>query len=559
MKDKWRNLIKFQHLRKEEAAKVPYKAAVRAAKGAARGGDGASEGGKGVAVKPGVKAPSAGGKKGASGGAKKTTTVSRDALSKARGGTHASDASAAMSAKEKLKAKFGRGQDEGDEDGEGYEALGGSTHAVRPTEVRFDPEVDALLAKLKAKRSGMVNEVELAEQELARMKTVVEQAEAVYSSARARVHEVLVGEQGKDDYDEDDDDGEVHETDWDKYLHFGEHETDDEEDEEVARAAEAAAEAHAAVMRATSKRPAEKKPSEKKPHAEDEDATDHEGESDEEVEDANDSDEEIEEGDEDEDLDEEERIARMANAVLAEAGLPPMHEIEHVLLTELKKLETANAAVVHARLALEAVDAEFAEALVSAHNLAARAQAAATFDADEDEFDLEDDEELDEEEEEDFTPAPKAKAKPKPKSTAQNNDSNDAAGGGRVVEDRRYGIYDARRYRSEAENDAEAAAAAAKGSRAPTTATKRKAPGTDLKKSAKVIKTESELWYEQPKASNATARLPSQATGGRGRGSASSADGLTWRRKRTATRVTIGRPVAGPTSWAAIGQHIIKE
>ena len=557
MKDKWRNLIKFQHLRKEEAAKVPYKAAVRAAKGAGKGGDGAVGGGKGgVAAKPGVKAPSAGGKgagakKGAGGGAKKTTTVSRDALSKGKGG---SDASAAMSAKEKLKATFGRGQDDDEDDDEEYETLGGSAPAVRPTEVRFDPEVDASLAKLKAKRAGMVNEVELAEQELAKMKTAVEQAEAVYSSARARVHEVLVGEQGKDDYDEDDEDGDVHEQDWDKYLHFGEHETDDEEDEEVARAAEAAAEAHAAVIRATTKRPSEKKPSEKKPSVEDDDATDHEGDSDEEVEDPNDSDEEIEEEDE-EDLDEEERIARMANAVLAEAGLPPMHEIEHVLLTELKKLEMANAAVVHARLALEAVDAEFAEALVSAHKLAARAQAAAAFDADDDAFDLEDDEELDDEE--DFAPAPKAKAKPKPKSAAHNNDSNDAGGGGRVVEDRRYGIYDARRYRSEAENDAEAAAAA-KGGRSSTTAAKRKAPSVDAKKSAKAIKTESEFWYEQPKASNASTR-PSQASGGRGRGSANSADGLTWRRKRTATRVTIGRPVAGPTSWAAIGQHIIKE
>ena len=34
MKDKWRNLIKFQHLRVDEAAKVPYKAAVKAANAA---------------------------------------------------------------------------------------------------------------------------------------------------------------------------------------------------------------------------------------------------------------------------------------------------------------------------------------------------------------------------------------------------------------------------------------------------------------------------------------------------------------------------------------------
>ena len=40
LKDKWRNLIKFQHLRKDEAAKVPYKSAVRAANAAGKGGGG---------------------------------------------------------------------------------------------------------------------------------------------------------------------------------------------------------------------------------------------------------------------------------------------------------------------------------------------------------------------------------------------------------------------------------------------------------------------------------------------------------------------------------------
>ena len=53
------------------------------------------------------------------------------------------------------------------------------------------------------------------------MKTVVEEAEAVYSSARARVHEVLVGEHGKDDYEAEEGAGPEDETDWDKYLHFG--------------------------------------------------------------------------------------------------------------------------------------------------------------------------------------------------------------------------------------------------------------------------------------------------------------------------------------------------
>ena len=157
---------------------------------------------------------------------------------------------------------------------------------------------------------------------------------------------------------------------------------------------------------------------------------------------------------------------------------------------------------------MEAVDAEFAEALVSAHNNAAanaKATTSAAFDHDDDleksftmdgdededdededdEVDDEDDEEIDEdlvddeEIEEEIRPQPtsKSKAKPKAKSAPSQNDGADAAGG-RVVEDRRYGIYDARRYRSEAENDA-AEAAASKGGKV-SAASKRKAP-TDRK------------------------------------------------------------------------------
>lgn len=565
LKDKWRNLIKFQHLRKDEAAKVPYKAAVRARAGSGKSaGSGANVGGSagrgGSASKSGAKSTAKGGVAGkggaqagkksiGAGGSKKTTKVSRDALSK-KGG-NAGGAASTMSAKEMLKANFGRGHR--DDDAEDDDDDGDVKTDVA---VKYDPELDASLDTLKKKRAGMVNEVENAERELARMKTVVEEAEAVYSSARARVHEVLVGEHGKDDYEAEEGAGPEDETDWDKYLHFGEHETDDEEDEEVARAAEAAAEAHAAVVRATSA----KKPSEKRPRVtgdEDEHATDQDDDSDREVEDPDDSDEEIDE--DDEDLDEEERIARMANAVLAEAGLPPMHEIEHVLLTELKKLEAANAAVVHARLALEAVDAEFHEAVVNAHNAAARAQQAVAFDADEEAFGIDEDDELDDEQQDakESRSAPtKSKAKQKIKSVTQ-TDGTDASGG-RVVEDRRYGIYDARRYRSEAENDAEAAAAA-KSTRVPSTTGKRKNPTMPTPtKGSKSAKKENDIWYELPKpaAMSATGHKEQQHTiTTRKVGS----DGLTWRRKRTATRVTIGRPVAGPTSWAAIGQHIIKE
>ena len=50
-----------------------------------------------------------------------------------------------------------------------------------------------------------------------------------------------------------------------------------------------------------------------------------------------------------------------AQTALARAGLPPMQEIENVLLQELKRLEQANTKLVHARLALEACDSELSE------------------------------------------------------------------------------------------------------------------------------------------------------------------------------------------------------
>jgi hypothetical protein len=189
-------------------------------------------------------------------------------------------------------------------------------------------------------------------------------------------------------------------------------------------------------------------------------------------------------------------------------------------------------------------------------------------DEEDDEVDEDDDEEIDEDlvdddELEDFKPprSSKSKAKPKAKSAGAQNDSADTAGG-RVVEDRRYGIYDARRYRSEAENDA-AEAAASKGGKAPA-ANKRKAPASSsasAPKKKQIVKAEdTEIWYEQPNAakSGATA-MPKKAQEFRAVSQVAPGSIPSWRRKRAATRVTIGRPVAGPTSWAAIGQHIIKE
>jgi hypothetical protein len=187
-------------------------------------------------------------------------------------------------------------------------------------------------------------------------------------------------------------------------------------------------------------------------------------------------------------------------------------------------------------------------------------------DSDEAEGDDDDDEDEEEDDVVDDDEPPRRKnnkARAKAKSTAQ-NDSAEAGGGSRVVEDRRFGIYDARRYRSEAENDAEAAAQAAKSGGKAASGAKRKAPsgGGGNKKTAKTTPSDAdhEIWYEKTsdaKANKAT-RAP-QKKAAASRAPAAPGSMPSWRRKRAATRVTIGRPVAGPTSWAAIGQHIINE
>ena len=668
LKDKWRNLIKFQHLRQDEAAKVPYKSAVRAANasssaGAKTGTKGANANAGGKKAPGGIvakKTAQAGGNKGgkkttpaanatnattttttkggkaagasAAAAAKKTktTAVSRDALKK-KASPVVSAKNATLSAKERLKATYAQqkhasGADGSDEyvggvrraDGDAGARADDSGVVARGPRGKFskakaagkakimnkaDTEATRVVEQLKAKRRDMVNEVEAAERELARMKTVVEEAEAVYSQARARVHDALIGmhhgEHGGDGGDMSDDHDD---TDWDKYLAFGAHESDGEDDDKdavVAEAAQAAAAAHEAITSAKKPKSAASEQRVPVPDIDDDDATDHDDSDDEEI------DEDLVQSDLD-DLDEDERNMLRANEALAAAGLPPMHEIEHILLTELKKLEAANAAVVHARLALEAVDAEFAEALANVvqedvHHDLEEHFAAIEDESDDDESDDDEsgDDDDDEEEEEgddeavmdedddvpESAPAPKGAAaettetkkssKAKTSAAAPSVDAS-AGAGGRVVEDRRYGIYDARRYRTEAENDAEAAATVAKGGGGAkaTAAPKRKAgaPASAPKVSADAAKKKKtttkaavepiseHLWYEQPNVNAvktvAVARNPPKSS----RAPAATPGAIPqWRRKRTATRVTIGRPVAGPTSWAAIGQHIIHD
>jgi len=591
-------------LRQEEAAKVPYKSAVRAQGGKKGSLKPGNDGKVGKKAPGGVIAKKAAGMKTVAaaataatttkgtwksaqkaGGKKQAPTVSRDALKK-----QAPAKKAALSAKERLKATYARqlaeeeeedddddklddeidSDDEDSDDENAFITRGPRGKFAKAANVgkakimiKADTEATRVVEQLKAKRRDMVNEVEAAERELARMKTVVEEAEAVYSQARARVHEALIGmhhtagenREATDDDDDDDD------TDWDRYLAFGAHESGsdaDEKDGVVAEAAQAAAEAHEAITSA--KKPKTAPPV---PDIDDDDATDRDDSEDEEI------DEDLVRSDSDE-YDEDERNMMRANEVLAAAGLPPMHEIEHILLTELKKLEAANAAVVHARLALEAVDAEFAEALSNVVQEDEHHDLEQHFAAIERESDS--DEEY-EEPPESPAPAPKSSApapakKPKTKMPAAQAPSIDTAGnagpGGRVVEDRRYGIYDARRYRTEAENDAEAAVAVKGGAK---TAPKRKASASapkvsadaSKKKEAKIEPVSEMFWYEQPNVNAAKSAAAARKAPPTRAPPVTPGAIPQWRQKRTATRVTIGRPVAGPTSWAAIGQHIIHE
>ena len=77
---------------------------------------------------------------------------------------------------------------------------------------------------LRARCDAAAKEVTAAEQNLMEVKTSVEDAEAIYNNVRA---ELAAGHHGYGDHDDDD---EHHvEDDWDKYLHFGEHDHGDDD------------------------------------------------------------------------------------------------------------------------------------------------------------------------------------------------------------------------------------------------------------------------------------------------------------------------------------------
>ena len=76
---------------------------------------------------------------------------------------------------------------------------------------------------IRARRDAAAKEVTAAEQNLMEVKTSVEDAEAIYNNVRA---ELAAGHGYGDDHDDD----EHHvEDDWDKYLHFGDHDHGDDD------------------------------------------------------------------------------------------------------------------------------------------------------------------------------------------------------------------------------------------------------------------------------------------------------------------------------------------
>ena len=122
------------------------------------------------------------------------------------------------------------------------------------------------LATLRAKRETAAKEVMAAEENLLEVKTAVEDAEAIYNNVRADLAASAHAEAHHGDADD-----EAHAEDWDKYLHFGEGgDGGGGPDEETAAAAAAAAaaavkteEEHKEHIKVTASERGEGKPTEK--------------------------------------------------------------------------------------------------------------------------------------------------------------------------------------------------------------------------------------------------------------------------------------------------------
>ena len=463
--------------------------------------------------------------------------------------------------------------------------------------------------ELRRRRETAVSEVKDAERELLTVKTSVEDAEAVYNNVRSQPAGFHVDHHGHDESHMNVDEG--HHDDWDKFLDFGD--GDDKGGEPGAKSPartgprhSQGAGTHAAPRMSEGTDPVARAAA-AAAAAEDVQSP-------------------------------AAAAAAMRDATVAAVRVtasepqhpnhhryqPSLHEAEQFLLQELKKLEAANARLMSARAHLEVIDRQLAAAIASAAERSeqrvammrrnpalvagpvkktwggppgARAKASVA-------------EVVEEDDEEEDDGGMK-------KTTGRRNTAAaaGASAGGKVIEDRRFGIYDSRRYRMEGEpappdpssdEDDEPRVGRGRGRGAKSIP---KASGSAPKsvKSAKVTPVSADA-VSIGVAGRGRGRGGAGVAGGRGRGrppknprppvvepeaeivstkagtnlkrhqgfqfrgqgggasgfvapSASDAatyiaragtHGLQWRMKRPRTRSGVSRPASGPTSWAAM-------
>ena len=462
--------------------------------------------------------------------------------------------------------------------------------------------------ELRRRRETAVSEVKDAERELLTVKTSVEDAEAVYNNVRSQPAGFHVDHHGHDESHMNVDEG--HHDDWDKFLDFGD--GDDKTGEPGAKSPARTGPRHSqGVGTHAAPRMSEGTDPVARAAAAAAAAEDVQSPA--------------------------AAAAAMRDATVAAVRVtasepthanhhryqPSLHEAEQFLLQELKKLEAANARLMSARAHLEVIDRQLAAAIASAAERSeqrvammrrnpalvagpvkktwggppgARAKASIAEVVEEDE---------DDDEEDGGT-----------KKTTGRRNTAAAAGasaGGKVIEDRRFGIYDSRRYRMEGEpappdpssdEDDEPRVGRGRGRGAKSgSAPKASSNAPKSVKSAKVTPVSADA-VSIGVAGRGRGR---GVAGGRGRGrppknhrppviepeeivstkagtnlkrhqgfqfrgqgggasgfvapSASDAatyiaragtHGLQWRMKRPRTRSGVSRPASGPTSWAAM-------
>ena len=464
--------------------------------------------------------------------------------------------------------------------------------------------------ELRRRRETAVSEVKDAERELLTVKTSVEDAEAVYNNVRSQPAGFHVDHHGHDESHMNVDEG--HHDDWDKFLDFGD--GDDKTGEPGAKSPARTGPRHSqGVGTHAAPRMSEGTDPVARAAAAAAAAEDVQSPA--------------------------AAAAAMRDATVAAVRVtasepqhanhhryqPSLHEAEQFLLQELKKLEAANARLMSARAHLEVIDRQLAAAIASAAERSeqrvammrrnpalvagpvkktwggppgVRAKASVA-------------EVVEEDDEEEDDGGMK-------KTTGRRNTAAaaGASAGGKVIEDRRFGIYDSRRYRMEGEpappdpssdEDDEPRVGRGRGRSAKSgSAPKASSNAPKSVKSAKVTPVSADA-VSIGVAGRGRGRGGAGVVGGRGRGrppknhrppviepeeivstkagtnlkrhqgfqfrgqgggasgfvapSASDAatyiaragtHGLQWRMKRPRTRSGVSRPASGPTSWAAM-------